>query len=220
MSDRIRQPRQDRSQASMIRILDAFEKLLRKGAYDTITINDIANESATGAGSIYARFDGKRSILLGVHARVRGRARRYFQALFNPAKKTGESLEQAIERIVRGMFAWHQRHRNVIKTSLLLGDADIYKGISASFHPWNAQLALLLTARDPALPEPLAASAATAILQITTATMQQWVIFDGIAPIGQAVSDEELVAVMVAAALGQLRSQGHLPGSAGKVAAG
>ena len=212
MSDRIRQPRQDRSQATMIRILDAFEKLLRKGAYDTITINDIAAESATGAGSIYARFDGKRSILLGVHARVRGRARRYFQALFNPAKKTGETLEEAIERIVRGMFAWHQRHRNVIKTSLLLDDADIYRGISESFRPWNAQLALLLSARDPSLPEAVAASAATAILQITTATMQQWVIFDGVAPIGNALPDEELVAVMVAAALGLLPARQRLAG--------
>lgn len=56
----------------MVRILDAFEKLLRKQAYEAITINDIASEAATGAGSIYARFDGKRSILLGVHARIFG----------------------------------------------------------------------------------------------------------------------------------------------------
>lgn len=120
MNDRIHQPRQGRSQATMIRILDAFEKLLRKGAYETITINDIVTESSTGAGSIYARFDGKRSILLAVHARVRDRARRFFQALFDPETMAGESLEAAIERIARGMFAWHKRHRNVIKTSLLL----------------------------------------------------------------------------------------------------
>lgn len=205
MSDRIRQPRQSRSQATMIRILDAFEKLLRKDGYETITINDIASQAATGASSIYARFDGKRAILLGVHARVRDRARRYFQALFNPATKTGESLEAAIERITRGMFAWHQRHRNVIKTSLLLDDPDIYRGISASFMPWVGQLALLLRARDPALPEAGAAAAATAILQITTAALQQRVIFGDIPPIGHALSDEELVRAIVLAALSQVR---------------
>ena len=91
----------------MERVLDAFEKLLRKSSYETITINDIAAESSTGAGSIYARFDGKRSILLALHARTRDRARKYFQGLFNPAARTGESLEQAIERITRGMLSWH-----------------------------------------------------------------------------------------------------------------
>ena len=204
MSERIRQPRQDRSQASMVRILDAFEKLLRKGDYDTITIADIANESSTGAGSIYARFDGKRSILLGVHARVRDRARRYFHALFNPATKTDESIEAAIERITRGMFAWHKRHRNVIKTSLLLDDADIYRGISASFQPWNEYLATLLRARGAALSEMEARAAATAILQLTTAAMQQWVIFGNIPPIGDEMPDERLVAAMVAASLAQM----------------
>jgi AcrR family transcriptional regulator len=205
LSERIRQPRQSRSQESMIRILDAFEKLLRTGAYETITINDIAKESSTGAGSIYARFDGKRSILLAVHARARNRAHRYFHALFNPELKTEESLAAAVERIVRGMFAWHKRHRNVIKTSLLLDDADIYRGISASFQPWNERLAQLLRARDPSISEDAARPAATAILQFTTAALQQWVIFGDISPIGANITDDAFVAAMVAAALGQLR---------------
>jgi AcrR family transcriptional regulator len=205
MHDRIREPRQDRSQATMIRILDAFEKLLRTGAYESITINEIAAASSTGAGSIYARFDGKRSILLAVHARVRDRARRYFQALFDPDANRDESLEAGIERIARGMFAWHKKHRGVIKTSLLLDDVDIYRGISASFHPWNGQLALMLRARDPELSQELAATTATAILQITTAALQQWVIFGRVSPVGQALTDKELVAVIVAAAMGQFR---------------
>ncbi len=191
----------------MIRIVDAFEKLLRKGAYETITINDIADESSTGAGSIYARFDGKRSILLAVHARVRDRARRYFRTLFKPGARVGEGLETAIERVVIGMFAWHKRHRNVIKTSLLLDDADIYRGISASFQPWNAQFALLLRTRDPTLSESRASIAATAILQITTAALQQRVIFGAISPIGRDLTDEEFVTAMVSAALGQLHGQ-------------
>lgn len=204
MIERIREPRQGRSKASMIRVLDAYERLLREGAYETITINDIAKKSATGAGSIYARFDGKRSILLAVHARVRDRARRYFRVLFNPAGRADETLHAAMERVTRGMFAWHKRHRNVIKTSLLLNDADIYRGISTSFQPWNAQLCELLRARGVVLPEAEALVAATAILQITTAALQQWVIFGDIPPTGDELSDERLVAAIVASALGQL----------------
>lgn len=188
----------------MLRILDAFEKLLRRSAYESITINDIVAESSTGAGSIYARFDGKRSILLAVHARVRSRARRYFLALFDPENHRDESVEAAIERIVTGMFAWHKRHRAVIKTSLLLDDPDIYQGISASFRPWNAQLAALLKARNPSMSESRAAIAAAAILQITTAVLQQRVIFGAVAPTGQELTEDELIAAMMAASLGQL----------------
>jgi AcrR family transcriptional regulator len=191
----------------MERILDAFEKLLRKGAYETITINEIAKESATGAGSIYARFDGKRSILLALHARARDRARKYFQALFNPAARAGEDLDAAIERITRGMLSWHKRQRHIIRTSLLLNDADIYQGVSASFRPWGEQLAALLLSRGAALTEAAALSAAIAILQVTTAALQQWVIFGKTAPVGHRLSDDQLVGLIKAAALGQVRAQ-------------
>jgi hypothetical protein len=118
--------------------------------------------------------------------------------------RTDESLDAAIKRITRGMFAWHKRHRNVIKTSLLLDDADIYRGISASFQPWNVHLATLLRARGAALSETEARAAATAILQLTTAALQQWVIFGDIPPTGEELSDERLVAAIVAASLAQV----------------
>jgi AcrR family transcriptional regulator len=207
MNNRIRQPRQDRSQASMERILDAFEMLLRKSDYDSITINEIANESVTGAGSIYARFDGKQSILLALHARARERARKYFEQLFNPAVRAGEDLDAAIERITRGMMNWHKRQRHIIKTSLLLNDADIYQGVSASFRPWSEHLAALLQSRGAVLTQAGALAAAIAILQVTTAALQQWVIFGKVAPVGHRLTDAELVAVIKAAALGQVQAQ-------------
>lgn len=204
MNNRIRQPRQDRSMATMERVLDAFEELLQKQSYELITINEIAAASSTGAGSIYARFEGKRSILLALHARTRDRARKYFLRLFNPEACPGEDLEGAIERITRGMLNWHKRQRHIIRTSLLLNDPDIYEGISASFRPWSEQLALLLTARGAPLSEAAASAAAVAIIQITIAAMQQRVIFGSIPPVGYRQSDEQLVHNIKAAALGQI----------------
>jgi|GEM_PF-5967208 len=204
MSARIRQPLQERSQETMLRILDAFEKLLRNRSYDSISISDIAKEASTGASSIYARFDGKRSILLAVHARLRDRVRRYFRGLFNPAKLADESVEAAIERVIRGMFAWHLRNQNIIKTSLILDDADVYQGISVSFAPYSGQMSLLLKARMPMLSDADAMKAAIAILQITIAMLQQRAIFGAVAPIGHALPDEQLVAIILAACLGQL----------------
>ena len=188
----------------MERILDAFERLLRHGSYETITIADIAADSATGAGSIYARFDGKRSILLALHARTRDRARKYFQALFNPDVRTAEQVDAAVERVVRGMFVWHKRRRSVIRTSMLLDDADIYRGISTSFQTWNEQLARLLLARGAPLSDDQVLAVATAILQLTTAAFQQWAIFGNIAPVGNAVSEKALVGLVQVAAKAQV----------------
>jgi hypothetical protein len=50
-------------------------------------------------------------------------------------------------------------------------------------------------------------AAAIAILQVTTAILQQWVIFGKVAPVGHRLTDAELVAVIKAAALGQVQAQ-------------
>jgi AcrR family transcriptional regulator len=204
MTERVRQPRQDRSQASMERVLDAFEKLLRNGSYESITINDIAAESATGAGSIYARFDGKRSILLALHARTRDRARKYFQSLFNPDIKTAEDVEAAVGRVVRGMFVWHKRRRSIIRTSMLLDDADMYQGISTSFRIWSDHFAVLLLSRGAPLSDVQARAVATAILQLATAILQQWVIFGNTSPAGHSLSEQDLLRLIRVAAMAQL----------------
>jgi hypothetical protein len=70
MNDHIRQPPQDRSQATMIHIRDAFEKLLHTGGYETITIKAVAKEEeTTGVGSIYARFDDTTDLARGAYTR-------------------------------------------------------------------------------------------------------------------------------------------------------
>src|ERR1700688_688431 len=128
----------------MSRILDAFEGLLRSRPYAKLMINDIAREAKTGAGSIYARFRDKRSILLAVQDRLRNRAREHFAELYDPRRWADTSLEKALERVVRGNLAWHRQHRNIIKSSLLMDDRDILEAISNAFAPVNLKFSLLI----------------------------------------------------------------------------
>jgi AcrR family transcriptional regulator len=207
VTDRIRQPRQDRSQETMTRVLDAFEGLLRTRPYAQLMISDIAREAKTGASSIYARFRDKRSILLAVQDRLRERARSYFLELYDPDSWDDNGLEDALERMVRGNLAWHRQHRNIIKSSLLMDDRDILEAISNAFGPVNLKVSLLLQHHVPGLKQPVASDAAARILRLMLAIFHQMVIFGDIAATGHDLSDDELVRALVLAALAQLPPQ-------------
>ena len=214
VNDRIRQPRQDRSQDTMTRILDAFEGLLRSRPYAQLMINDIAREAKTGAGSIYARFRDKRSILLAVQDRLRNRARDYFVELYDPARWADSSLEKALERVVRGNLAWHRQHRNIIKSSLLMDDNDILEAISNAFAPMNLKFALLFRHHMPDLTKAGASDAAAKFLRMMMAIFHQMVIFGDIAATGHDLSDNELVRALVLSALAQVPSLAPTRGKA------
>jgi AcrR family transcriptional regulator len=204
LNDRIRQPRQDRSQETMTRILNAFEGLLRSRPYGQLMINDIAREAKTGAGSIYARFRDKRSILLAVQDRLRNRARDYFAELYDPDCWADAGLPNALERVVRGNLAWHRQQRNIIKSSLLMDDRDILLAISTAFSPMNLRFSLLIRHHMPNITKSGALDAAAKILRMMMAVFHQMVIFGDIAATGYELSDNELVRALVAAALAQI----------------
>jgi AcrR family transcriptional regulator len=188
----------------MTRILDAFEGLLRSKAYAQLMINDIAREAKTGAGSIYARFRDKRSILLAVQDRLRNRARDYFAELYDPGCWADADLEEALERVVRGNLAWHRQHRNIIRSSLLTDDGDILAAISNAFGPMNIKFGLLIRHHVPKLTKAAAVDAASRILRLMMAVFHQMVIFGDIAATGHELSDNELVSVLVLSALAQV----------------
>jgi AcrR family transcriptional regulator len=191
----------------MTRILDAFEGLLRSRPYAQLMINDIAREAKTGAGSIYARFRDKRSILLAVQDRLRNRARDYFAELYDPGCWADTSLEEALERVVRGNLAWHRQHRNIIKSSLLMDDSDIFEAISNAFGPMNLKFSLLIRHHAPKLTKASALDAAARILRVMMAVFHQLVIFGDIAATGHDLSDNELVRTVVLSGLAQLPRQ-------------
>jgi AcrR family transcriptional regulator len=191
----------------MTRILDAFEGLLRSKPYEQLMINDIARDASTGASSIYARFQDKRSILLAVQDRLRNRARDYFTELYDPTRWADKSLEKALERVVRGNLAWHRQHKNIIKSSLLMDDADILQAISNAFGPINLRFSLLIRHHLPKLTNASALDAAARMLRMMMAVFHQMVIFGDVAATGHNLSDNELVSALILSAMAQLPGQ-------------
>src|SRR6218665_1647556 len=169
----IRAPKQDRSQRTMDRIIDATLKLLDERDYDSITIADIARTAKTGTSSIYARFKDKRAILLASHQAVRARAVVRFEALCDPDRWVPHPLQTAIESIIEGLFHWYRDNHNVMKAALQLNDEMVYGEIALSLHAGVVRLSHLLQDRVPGLDRRASLPVANRIPRLTSAAFQQ-----------------------------------------------
>ncbi|WP_040262465.1 TetR/AcrR family transcriptional regulator [Pseudomonas massiliensis] len=63
-------PKQDRSRASLERLMTATREILHDGTFEHLTIAGISKRSGVSTGSIYARFKGKDELFRAVMALV------------------------------------------------------------------------------------------------------------------------------------------------------
>jgi AcrR family transcriptional regulator len=118
-------PRQRRSHASLERILDAAESLIRERGFDSMTIAEVVQLSGSSVGSIYARFANKLGLLQAVQVRYHARVQNGIFAAFSGEHPRDESLEEAVGRIV-GVLSQH-----------ILSDPELFRAfvVQAVFDP-------------------------------------------------------------------------------------
>ena len=99
MNPLVQPPKQDRSRDTKDRILRATEKLLRREAFEAVSVRRIIEEARTSIGSFYARFRDKHALLPVLYAEYEVQLE---QRLNRLRKSTGNarSLEAAAGLIV------------------------------------------------------------------------------------------------------------------------
>jgi len=110
-----RPPRQQRSQESLERILDAAESLIRDRGFDSMTIAEVVQRSDSSVGSLYARFGNKLALLRAVQVRYHSRVESGIAAEFGVDRPRDETLEAAVARIVR------------VLSDYLLSEPELYR---------------------------------------------------------------------------------------------
>jgi AcrR family transcriptional regulator len=107
-------PRQDRSRATLDRILVAAEELLGDHLFDAVSMAAIAERAGVSVGVIYTRFPGKEALLPTLFERhdaaVAGRLRGLFAKL--SAERT---LLGRIRRVVDFAIDYNRRHRGLLR---------------------------------------------------------------------------------------------------------
>lgn len=121
---RIRAPRQERSRRAFESALNAFDELLRERPYGEVGVQEVADRAGLSVTSVYARFDGKASLVLALHERTIAVG---LDGLDRPdgALPTGDaSVEQIVRTIVARAVRFADEHAHVFRAVVASGDAE------------------------------------------------------------------------------------------------
>ncbi|NKB90503.1 MAG: TetR family transcriptional regulator [Acidobacteria bacterium] len=110
-----RTPGQARSRASLRRLLDSAETLLRRRPYGDITVQDLAAAASVSTGFLYTRFDGRAALLEYLVDTFAQQQREQTRAFFEASKWTGVGLEQRLNRLIEQMIDSVTEHRGIMR---------------------------------------------------------------------------------------------------------
>lgn len=104
-----KEPRQERGQRRIDKILAAAERVFAKVGYEAATTNAIARAARTSIGSIYQFFPHKEAILQAVAQRYLEQLHALHDELFDH-QRLPEDLNECYERIIRTLADFHTTH--------------------------------------------------------------------------------------------------------------
>jgi len=111
-----RTPLQDRSRATLARILNAAEELLVDRPFADVPITEITDRAGTSVGAFYARFESKAGLLAAIVERYRN------EYLVRAARELASeewkrlSLDELVPALVRYFVTSYRRHRGMFRT--------------------------------------------------------------------------------------------------------
>jgi AcrR family transcriptional regulator len=108
-------PKQERSRATMQRILDAAFELFAREGFDAASPADIAKEADLTTGSIYRRFPDKDAILYTI-VEAYGRTRRpEVDKLTDPVRWLGKSPQDILEVYLEMLFSSYEIDNGMLR---------------------------------------------------------------------------------------------------------
>ncbi len=116
-------PKQARSAETLQRILSATVDLIERRPYCDITMAEIAAAAHTSPPSIYARFENKEALLLGVYQQLQSEVRAELQDAYQPDKWSTVSPSKIIDLTVEAVAAAHQGKASIYR-SVMLNPSD------------------------------------------------------------------------------------------------
>nr|WP_180202948.1 TetR/AcrR family transcriptional regulator [Pseudomonas sp. SbOxS1]NYU02524.1 TetR/AcrR family transcriptional regulator [Pseudomonas sp. SbOxS1] len=110
-----RTPKQDRSRASLERLMAASREILSEGTFEQLTIVGISKRSGVSVGSIYARFEGKDELFLAVMMDVLGELDCEWAELIEGLRKRSLPLAEQVPELINTLAEHLRRHASILK---------------------------------------------------------------------------------------------------------
>lgn len=113
--DRVRAPRQKRSEATLTRLVEATRRLLAEKPFDDITINEIVVEAEASVGAFYARFGDKEALLEHLKEAVAREAADDTERTLASRDWESAPLEILAREYVHGLVRQHRAHTGTLR---------------------------------------------------------------------------------------------------------
>lgn len=114
--------KQERSQETARRIVDAVETLLKRKAFDQLTMIEIAREAGLTPGAIYRRFENKEALLPHIFDRYRLILSAWMERISADAVLAAtSSFEESVELVTRETFKSFKDNAHIFRTVHLYG---------------------------------------------------------------------------------------------------
>ena len=115
----VRLPRQPRSQASFERMIAAARDLIGESGLETATVQRILQRSGVGAGTFYARFDGRDALLAYLAIRFWSDAEEGWAAVLAPPRWAAAGPMEVVTQFTRMAVVWTQAHAALLRAFLV-----------------------------------------------------------------------------------------------------
>lgn len=205
-------PRQRRSRRSFERMLESSRELMAEGGIEAVTVQEVIARAGVGAGTFYARFDGRDSLIRYLHELEWGEGEEWWSAFLREERWEGWSLPALIGEVVRVLVRTHFAREPVLRALWTRAVSRPADGIMERTAEWDAGFVESLAARladrseDFGHPNPRRAARLAAFQLLTT--LRGHLFFPDSLVLESRFSLEELIVELTRAVLGYLEADG------------
>lgn len=117
----VQEPRQERSRATMIQILDAAAQILESKSFDELTVVEVVEQAGTSVGAFYGRFRDKDGLLQALDERFFEEFEARFEALLAPPVWAEQPLAHIVRDAVTFIVLTYSHDQGVLRSLNLKG---------------------------------------------------------------------------------------------------
>jgi len=118
-----RKPMQQRSRATLEKLLAAGVELLRERGYEGLSIADVSARAGVSVGSIYQRFDGKEALFTALQERILQTLDAEQTDMFTDIDRSLPD-ERLVSEAIGRLAALFRRHEPLLRVMILRGAVD------------------------------------------------------------------------------------------------
>lgn len=192
----VEEPRQERSQKTLDRLVEACEGLLRDKPFERVSVLELAKRGRSSVGAFYGRFGGKDELLDFIDSRGEKEILERWDDYFSPEKWRGVPAEEIVGHFVRFWVASHRARKGVLRALFLRLRSRPTPESLARTRRLNRSVVLgmrtLLQERKREIVHPDLDLAIPLGLVMVAASIREWVVFEDLKLYPRAPDDEAL----------------------------